>query len=47
MKWGLECAQRFVRIWESGEISAEGVMPQIKLDIDRALASHAADGDVK
>lgn len=42
MKWGLECAQRFVALWERGEISAEGVLPQIKLDIERGLAGFAA-----
>jgi hypothetical protein len=38
MQWGLECAQKFVALWESGQISAEGVIPQIKLDIERGLA---------
>ena len=47
MKWGLECAQKFVALWERGEISAEGVLPQIKLDIERGLAGFKADTEAK
>lgn len=47
MKWGIQCAQGFVSLWENGHVSAEGVLPQIKLDLERAMAGFAPETEVK